>query len=494
MTIYYVDGTADDDSKDGTSEANAKKTLQAGVDLLAAGDTLRVLPTADYAPITIGHAQGGTSFAAPTTIIGWGGDGSRAHITSSTDSTNLVKFLSGTITYFVFQHFRLTHTATTRGLGITASGTSTIGFVKCIDLEISGCLRGLSDESRVVFPLVLDVEVHDCTGAGIRGSGGVQTGSMWVNVYSHNNANEGLYISTNNPASHVSCINCCFTGNGSYGFSFDASARHVAYRFNGCTFANNSNTGLYLPVGSTGSISPSLVDNVFYGNAGYGVVCGTLGSPLGNSRNAYGHNTSGDHSGWYDGDEKITLTATDDNGPFVDVKGNDFRPNAIANGGSTGGGLALRGAGSGGKDIGAVQHSDEYYGGASGSLTLSKETGANARGGSGTCAKLLPTSTTAYGHWTWFVPTDGTAFTLSFYYNCTSGFNGDIDVTIYDIDNATKLNDAEDVGETADGDWHQFTATQVDPSGTGLCRVVVSVKQGAHSAADVIYIDDIAVA
>ena len=133
-------------------------------------------------------------------------------------------------------------------------------------------------------------------------------------------------------------------------------------------------------------------------------------------------------------------------------------------------------------------------GGATGELTLSKETGAAARGGSGTCAKLLPLNVNAYGYWTFYVPTDGTAFQLSFYYACTNGFNGDITVTIYDVDDTTKLLDAEDVGETADGSYYQYTATSVDPDSAGLCRVLIHAKQGAHSAADVIYIDDVSMA
>jgi len=130
-----------------------------------------------------------------------------------------------------------------------------------------------------------------------------------------------------------------------------------------------------------------------------------------------------------------------------------------------------------------------------GEVTLSKETGAAARGGSGTCAKLLPLSTTAYGYWDFYVPvTAATAFTMSFWYWCTSGFNGQIKVTTYDTDQVAVLDASRDVGETADGDWHQYAGFEVTPTATGLCRVRVEVLQGAHSAADVIYIDDIAVA
>ena len=130
-----------------------------------------------------------------------------------------------------------------------------------------------------------------------------------------------------------------------------------------------------------------------------------------------------------------------------------------------------------------------------GEVTLSKEEGANARGGSGACAKLLPLSTTVYGYWYWYLPvTASTAFTMTFWYWCTPGFNGEIKVTIYDTDQTTVLDASRDVGETADGSWRQYAGHEVTPTATGLCLVRIEILQGAHSAADVIYIDDIAVA
>lgn len=133
-------------------------------------------------------------------------------------------------------------------------------------------------------------------------------------------------------------------------------------------------------------------------------------------------------------------------------------------------------------------------GAASGQLTLAKETGANARGGSGTCAKLTPGSTSVYGYWHWYVPaTASTPFTLSFYYNATSGFNGTFEVTIYDTDgNAFAAMTDDNVAGTYDGTWRQYTGHSVTPSATGLCLIKIAVKQGAHSGSDVIYIDDIA--
>lgn len=135
-------------------------------------------------------------------------------------------------------------------------------------------------------------------------------------------------------------------------------------------------------------------------------------------------------------------------------------------------------------------------GSAYGSATLAKETGANARGGSGTCAKLTATSTTLYGYWEFYVPaTASTPFTFSLYYKAfhtTTAWNGTLDVSIYDTDDSTLKNTNESVSITDDGAYHQFSATSVTPTATGLCRVVVRVKNGSDSGG--VYIDDIATA
>lgn len=363
----------------------------------------------------------------------------------------------------------------THGLSITTGYQFRNTF--CDNIKVSRCTTFGIDAG-----LMFNCEVTDMAPGA---TGGFGAGNA-IRCYAHDNPCSGFsFGNTNNEARYIQCVSANNTGASSHGFSLTtALGSTILY---GCIAHNNEGDGVnvggsYLGVVVSHSI---LSSNGRYGLSS-GLDMGRLPGESLHNYNAFFNNTSGERNSTQTAsDDDITLTVD----PFVDSANGDFRPNTL-----TGGGLLLREAGLYGVDVGAYQRAVDSFGGAADCLTLSKETGANARGGSGTCAKLLPTSTTAYGHWTWFVPTDGTAFTLSFYYNCTSGFNGDIDVTIYDIDNATKLNDAEDVGETADGDWHQFTATQVDPSGTGLCRVVVSVKQGAHSAADVIYIDDIAVA
>ena len=145
--------------------------------------------------------------------------------------------------------------------------------------------------------------------------------------------------------------------------------------------------------------------------------------------------------------------------------------------------------------IGGTQYTGSLIQGGRGtrSVDLTRETGANARGGSGTCAKLSPTSTTVWGYWNFYVPgTISTQFTLSFYHKITSGFNGLVKVSIFDADEGSALLSSQAVTLTDDAAYHQHTCTAVTPTATGLCRVRIEVQDGSTTGD--VYIDDFGIA
>jgi hypothetical protein len=124
--------------------------------------------------------------------------------------------------------------------------------------------------------------------------------------------------------------------------------------------------------------------------------------------------------------------------------------------------------------------------------TLAQETGANARGGSGSCVKLTPKSTSPYDpmYWTFLVPTTAsTAFVLNLYQMISSGFNGTMTCTVYDTDNTTTLQAAASVSLTNDGAYHIYSTGSLTPTSTGFCRVVLTVL--SSSVAGSIYVDDV---
>jgi hypothetical protein len=139
--------------------------------------------------------------------------------------------------------------------------------------------------------------------------------------------------------------------------------------------------------------------------------------------------------------------------------------------------------------IGGSGHLRGLFGAGAGT----KETGANARGGSGTCMKMNPSSTTINLSYEFLVPvTAATLFTLNFYHKITTDYNGSVKVTIFDSDDdATVLLNAESVSLTNDGSYHQYTSTGCTPTNTGFCRVIIDVLDGSTSGD--VYIDDIAV-
>ena len=108
---------------------------------------------------------------------------------------------------------------------------------------------------------------------------------------------------------------------------------------------------------------------------------------------------------------------------------------------------------------------------------------------------MTPTNNAAYGYWYFYVPvTASTAFTLSFWHKIASGFSGLVKCSIYDTDQSTLLLTSQAVTLTDDGAYHQYTATQVTPTDTGMCLVRIEVQKDSGDTTEAIYIDDISYA
>jgi hypothetical protein len=352
MTIFYVDASKADDSGDGLSEANAKKTLTAGLNLIAAGgDNLRVLPgtyTQTASLPTVAGDKGGSNWhTAPTLIEGWGGDGSRPTIDTSTNSVNFFGITSPASSgFFIIKHFNCTNTATTKGSGVVLSGTGAGSpSVLVEDCEFNGC--ALTDGNRGTFRLNL-VVIRNCSGVGL-----TQTkGAGWLTECKFiDNGSHGASIAAFLTDAIVE--RCVFSGNTGSGFILNPTSTSTGlwFRFSQCTFEGNGARGIYLPVGVGGTIQLDLLANIFYGNSSYGVEVGGNSSISGylNRYNAFGSNTSGDHSGWFDGYNKISLSAS----PFVNAASEDWSLNT-----TSGGGALLKALGLLSSDIGAIQHQD----------------------------------------------------------------------------------------------------------------------------------------
>lgn len=119
-----------------------------------------------------------------------------------------------------------------------------------------------------------------------------------------------------------------------------------------------------------------------------------------------------------------------------------------------------------------------------------------ARGGSGTCVYLDPSSTTAGEtlNWEFFIPvTAATSTQLLFYHKETNAsFNGSLSVTVYDSDDDTTLLLNAEAISSFSTDWALYTSTAFTPTQTGFCRVIVKALNGSTSAD--VGIDDVQLA
>jgi hypothetical protein len=120
----------------------------------------------------------------------------------------------------------------------------------------------------------------------------------------------------------------------------------------------------------------------------------------------------------------------------------------------------------------------------SGAATLTKITGSQAYGGSGTCAQLTPTSITAFGYWYFYLPvTSGSTFAFSFYHNISTNWNGILNVTVYDcnLETTPSILFSQTVTTINDGQYHQQLCSPTTPTDTGMSLIIIGIQNGSTS-------------
>ena len=321
--------------------------------------------------VTAALQPGFSNNPTPMSFIGYGSsrsDGVKATWTTSTNSVNLINFLSGANNY-IFQNLNLTSTAGSPGDGITNNNTI-IYDVSLVNCKISGWSHGINgDYSLVEYfdNLILDsCEVSSCTATGVVNS----SATLLINSYFHGNTSHGFYFNStaSGRESKLTAIRCVFYNNGGAGVSAPYGSVTFVSLIN-CDFVSNTGDGFTFV---TGFNFPVVVQNcIFASNGGYGMN-GT-GSPgfssysmIQNRSNAFYNNTSGAVSNaLLSSPTDVTLSGS----PFTAPSSADFSLN-----GTAGAGTACKGAGynggslfsaqsSVGLDIGAVQSAGSGGGG-----------------------------------------------------------------------------------------------------------------------------------
>jgi hypothetical protein len=368
MATYYVDGTKADDTGDGLSEANAKKTVAAGIALMTtAGDKLYIKISATYLQtttinVTVPGAANTGFFDVEGYLTTPGDEGAGSYV-DMTCATNSIAFWSlNDAEFWRFKGLKLTHSAATRGHGFNGvtNATSQMWIENCI---IDSCLIGLAG---LITPNVINTEIKNSVL-----DAATCTNVRYYGCDIHDNGGDG-YDSVGGSTATVWALNTIFDSNGGKGINQDSTNSTVQMILDHCIFVDNVSDGLF--VGDPTVPIASYISNCIFaynGNpsAGYGQNHAEAAPEVNarmflNRNNAYLSNTSGARNNVGAGIGDVTLTVD----PFVDRTNRDFRLNNTA-----GGGAACRAAGfpalrSGGTttaypDIG-LQHQDSGSGGA----------------------------------------------------------------------------------------------------------------------------------
>jgi Right handed beta helix region len=298
-----------------------------------------------HAGWTIDLQQTGTNYVLTSTItvIASGTAGSRCKFTSTsgtkpiiTSATNSVPLISiQSCTDLNIENLWLTHTAATRGHGITTVGSGAeCYYCEFKNLVIDGCLTGINAVYGGNYStddgLIENTVVKNCTSHGLQlMPGGCTMTVMSCDIYL--NAGDGINMSGSGAAGRIVVIDSHIDHNSGKGMYLGPSASQVhCLTVVSCNVSFNTSDGISAT--PTTAMAIITTNNIIYGNA-----CGrnySASPDMGHSRNDFlGGNTSGPYGGSaVAGTADVTLTAD----PFINSASGtrNFAPNNTAGGGA----------------------------------------------------------------------------------------------------------------------------------------------------------------
>jgi hypothetical protein len=352
MSVYYVDGTRSDDTGNGLSEANAKKTPQAGLNLLANGDFLNIKASGVYSVSAALTCPAGPSYTAKTRIRGYTsspGDGGKA----------IFRATAGVWIFDPGQPCSIEDLDVDGNSVASAKGVRIAQYGCVLNIKVRNCVTGIKPATDTHISWS---EVTGCTAESIDGQ---STNAVFFNdLWIHDNTGP-LYA-----ASSGAVIGCLITNNS--GASNDGLNLPNGYDVlvRNCVIHGNGRHGIALP-NNYANLQPGIQNNIITNNGGYGIFFNQ--SPVQPAQipefrnNAFRSNTSGNYNHSISGLGDIALTGD----PFMNAAAGDFSLNNTA-----GAGAAARAAGypgvfpggltTGYLDIGAAQHQDPAGGGGAG--------------------------------------------------------------------------------------------------------------------------------
>lgn len=242
--------------------------------------------------------------------------GTKPLVTTATNSTNLFTYNSTV----VWRNISMSNTASTRAAGVFCGSNFNVAAIdRCV---LDGFTYGYLGENGTASAGGLAMsrtEVKNCTTGGVFSWFQMMVDSCYI----HDNTGTGIKKNSTQNSSFT--VIRTILANNTVGI--DTANNNGCFITSGCTIANNTSHGI------TGSSLGVWLNNIIYGNGGWGIN----GAPTGEvGFNAYGSNTSGNVNGTNPSTGDVTLTAN----PFTNAGAGDYSLNTTA-----GGGAACRDAG-----------------------------------------------------------------------------------------------------------------------------------------------------
>ncbi len=283
------------------------------------------------------------------------GDGSRATITTATNSVRLITLSQAGASWFL-KNLNLTNTAGSKAAGIYNSGS--VYFLYLDNVRITGCSQGYDGGAPFVLGTAgyhlsfLNCEIDSNANEGCRFySGNVNM----VGCYIHGNAGDGLRF--NDQAGSITLDSTIVYDNGGYGLgviSGNDGNGSVHVNLKNTVFMDNASSGVRQYSNGTAYTQPlSMVNCIFLGNGGWGIEhsYNFMRFQVGRS-NGFLNNTSGDRDDvdTFEGDFVLT------GDPFVNASSGNFALNDVAGADCKGAGFpgVLLHGGTGYADIGPL--------------------------------------------------------------------------------------------------------------------------------------------
>jgi hypothetical protein len=275
------------------------------------------------------------------TIIGYTSsrtDNGQATITSATNSVNLLTLGNNAATW-ILRNLKFTHTAATRGVGITGIG-NLFYYLVLDNCVFDGCLIAYDGGYPFVFAstayhfTAINCEFKNATSYGLRFYN--LTSVRFVGCFIHNNSGDGININGTGSAGTVELLYSVVRANGGSGiYDFTDGQGNTAPDIAIINSAILANTGDGVKMFGTGSNYGQqlhLQNSIIYGNGGYGL---DFAAPLNivvapGRNNAFGSNTSGARNNYPTLQGDIALSAD----PFTNQSAADFTLNNTGGGGA----------------------------------------------------------------------------------------------------------------------------------------------------------------